>query len=176
MACTGCQACTTALKQNGGPDGVCGPAKDGTDPRDECAPSSPPCGPDGQCNGAGGCRVFTPDGVSCGDCLVCNGAGICGGVRAATCDGDHRICKPDRSSVDCFPFRCEKNGTCREPCTSVNDCVAPAVCDASGKCVEPPEQAGDGGCGVGPGARGHSSWTLLALLALARWRRRRVRA
>jgi MYXO-CTERM domain-containing protein len=94
-------------------------------------------------------------------------------VAGATCDGDHTVTGADKKPRDCAPYKCKKDGSCGKECTSVIDCVAPAVCDASGKCVTPPEQAGDGGCAVRPGAPGHSShsaFVLLALLALARRR------
>jgi hypothetical protein len=63
-------------------------------------------------------------------------------------------------------------------CTSVNDCVAPTICDTNGKCTAP-GAGGDGGCtisAVGLGASDESSqlaWiAAVAGLTIARLRRR----
>jgi hypothetical protein len=170
-ACGTCQACVGALKQSGG-DGTCGPIKDGTDPHNECPASTVPCGPNGMCNGAGACRPFAPAGVSCNDGKVCDGAGKCA-LLGSTCDGDHTVRSADGSEQDCAPYKCESNGTCRSSCTSVVDCIAPAVCSASGKCEAPQESGNSGGCAVGR-ARGESSTFLGAFLVLLAVARRRA--
>ncbi len=117
---TQCMACTAALKQSG-PDGVCGPAKEGTNPHGDACPAEAQatCGADGTCNGFGGCRSYQK-GTSCG-ASSCNGTiatgQICNGLGA--CGSD---------SVDCAPHAC-KNGGCVKPCTSGTDCAAGFYCD-----------------------------------------------
>src|SRR5258706_16216935 len=68
VRCDGaCQACTAAAKESGETDGECGPAKAGTDPRDDCADDGAgTCQHDGKCDGQGGCRLFTK-GTRCGE-------------------------------------------------------------------------------------------------------------
>jgi alpha-tubulin suppressor-like RCC1 family protein len=66
-ACSGgCSACARAF--TGVANGTCAPVRAGTDPRDACAlaPGFPAsCGADGQCDGAGACRVSAPAGTTC---------------------------------------------------------------------------------------------------------------
>ena len=66
-ACDGvCQACTQANKVSGA-DGVCGDAKDGVDPHGDCQDEGQSsCKHDGQCDGAGACRLY-PNGAACGE-------------------------------------------------------------------------------------------------------------
>lgn len=219
-----CLACAATLKQSGG-DGACGPTKDGIDPHNECAPGVL-CGPDGMCNGAGGCRLVTPVGTSCGpgdscssgagaSAQVCDGNGACPApstipcgayacgatacntscaknndcaagstcdtatskcVSGATCDGDHTTTGASGTKLDCAPYKCVDDGTCRASCTSVTDCVAPAVCDVAGKCVPPAPTGDSGGCSVARGDAGSRSpvvpFSLLGLAALFVRRRR----
>ena len=127
-ACNGtCEACAAALKQSGLADGTCGPSKNGTDPHNECAPSGVLCGADGQCNGAGACRVVTPAGVSCG-------VGVCQGTvaRGQLCDGAG-TCAASGASVECAPFLCA-NGGCTTSCVTSSQCPASAWCKA-GTCT-----------------------------------------
>jgi hypothetical protein len=42
----------------------------------------------------------------------------------------------DGSKYDCKPYKCE-TGRCMSTCKSVDDCLAPTVCDFSGQCVYP---------------------------------------
>jgi hypothetical protein len=175
----GCEACAASLKQSGRDDGVCGATKDGTDPRNACAPSAVLCHEDGQCNGAGGCRAMTPAGVACDMGKACDGSGSCVRPPIATCDGDHTVTHADNTVEDCSPHRCNSDGTCRTTCISVADCVAPNVCDALGTCSLPPGDPVDTGCSVAaaperpPGPRS-LGWLALALAALCirrRWGR-----
>jgi hypothetical protein len=60
----------------------------------------------------------------------------------------------------------------------VNDCVAPTVCDANGKCGPPPADTGSGGgCGVAarvaPDQPSGLAWVALCLGMLGRRRRAR---
>jgi hypothetical protein len=183
----GCQACVAVLKQSGD-DGTCGPTKDGTDPRNACAPPEiEVCRGDGMCDGAGGCRNVTPRGVACSnDGKVCDGAGNCAQPPSATCDGDHTTTGVNGAKKDCAPYKCTADGTCRASCTSVVDCVAPTVCDTSGACVPPlaanaiQSSGSDGGCAVASAApRGDTRsvvWiTLGVVLGVRRTRARRGR-
>jgi hypothetical protein len=178
-ACGGtCEACADALKQEATGNGVCGPIRDNTDPRSECAASAEVCGASGMCNGARGCARFTPPGVACGSGgQICDGSGAC---VTAVCDGDHTTRGTDGKPVDCAPYKCDSIGTCRNECRSVADCVAPTVCTASGQCVVPVADGEEGGgCSVAPAAGGGAplaGWALgFTLLASCR-RRRRVSA
>jgi hypothetical protein len=99
-------------------------------------------------------------------------------VSGATCDGDHTTTSPNGTTVDCSPYTCESNGTCKSTCGSVHDCVTPNVCDQSGACIPPPATTGEsGGCAV---ARAPSendaprAWGLALLLSIARRRRSRA--
>lgn len=94
-------------------------------------------------------------------------------VSGATCDGDHTTTSANGTKVDCAPYKCQANGTCRNECTTVDDCVAPRVCDTGGKCVDAPASTPtQDGCSVGRGSTS-GSFGGLALLALALLRARR---
>jgi len=172
-ACSGtCESCVAALKQSGLDDGACGPIKDGSDPREGCAPSTQLCGADGACNGAGACRLFTPAGRACGSGLVCDGAGSCAPPAGATCDGDHIATSAEGAIQDCSPYKCESNGACKQRCGSVDDCAAPAACDPTGACVAE-GGPGDSGCSASAQTPSGTAWLLgLLVTLLARGRRR----
>ena len=176
-ACSGtCQACTSTLTQNARPDGTCGPAKNGFDPRNECAPSTAMCGADGQCNGTGACRLAAPAGITCADGKVCDGFGKCKLPPVATCDGDHTTTRIDGKPQDCSPYKCSNEGMCIALCKSVDDCVAPSVCDPGGTCVAAVDemQGGSGGCALSTktGAASSLAWLAIVVgLGLARRRR-----
>jgi hypothetical protein len=151
-ACDGeCQACTA--RGGSSEDGLCQPALAGTDPHNDC--------PDGNgsgscvgvqiCNGNGECAdattVCSPylciDPNQCGtacrgdeECIedyVCD-SGACV-PRTSSCDG-HVVHASDGSEVDCTPYVCNPDGSCRSTCGSVDDCVAPTVCNTLSQCVE----------------------------------------
>jgi hypothetical protein len=172
----GCEACTAALKQTGRDDGVCGPIREGTDPRNACAASGVPCGADGQCNGTGACRVAAPVGVACDVGKTCDGAGSCIEPGHATCDGDHLAKGADGKPQDCSPYKCE-SGACRTSCESVADCISPNVCDGKGVCSPAPAEPRDGGCSMT--TRGDSSpstfatWLVVSSALVAARRRRK---
>ena len=88
---------------------------------------------------------------------------------------------PSGVAVECAPFRCE--GTkCKASCASVDDCVAPNVCDAQHQCVAAGGTAAgdDGGCAVGPADGGTFPWSTAAAgaigLLVTRRRRRAATA
>lgn len=129
-ACSGtCQACSTATKQGGGTDGICGSARAGTDPHSTCADQgASSCGLDGSCDGAGACARY-PSGTGCG-------AGSCSGTTftsAGSCDGTG-TCTPGATTTNCSPYQCATSG-CTSPCSSDADCVSAHYCDVAGACV-----------------------------------------
>lgn len=137
------------------------------------------------CDGSGTCAA--PPGIACGayacgatacntscakdqDCAPgnsCDTTSKC--ISGATCDGDHTARKVDGTTEDCAPYKCDSAGSCRSMCSSITDCVAPSVCDLSGKCVPPPTPDGaSGGCSTVPGDSGSRNPVApLALLGLA---------
>lgn len=96
------------------------------------------------------------------------GHGKC--VMGATCAADgHTLVPVTGASTDCSPYTCVA-GACVTMCTSVSDCVSPAVCNATGQCVAPPSSGSGnsgGGCAVAPGPSRGSLWPLAALALLA---------
>jgi hypothetical protein len=117
-ACNGaCQACSAATKQGGSIDGVCGNAKAGTDPGDQC-PTTPAssCGTTGLCSAAGVCALHSKT-------TPCGGPASCADdtVNKEECDGVGN-CEP--VSYPCAPYTCDTNGGCGSvcPCNSNNFC------------------------------------------------------
>jgi MYXO-CTERM domain-containing protein len=94
----------------------------------------------------------------------------CAGSVAITADGDE---------IDCAPYLCQADGSCRSSCSSAAECVEPFVCDPDGRCVSlgASGDEGDDGCGCrmpgGGGAAGGAAWLVVALAAMRarRWRR-----
>src|SRR5262249_31780512 len=128
-ACTAtCMACSAALTQSG-TSGVCSPVKYETaPPRGSCS-SSPPCGGDGKCSGAGACNLNAPAGTSCGasSCDVTNTI-----VTGQACDG-MGACKTSQG-VNCDPFKCV-SGSCTTSCTVDGDCASDGYCK-NGVCAK----------------------------------------
>jgi hypothetical protein len=125
--CSGsCKACVAALQESPGSDGVCRPIRAGTDPKNECWPSTTdPCGADGLCGSGGACRRFALASTSCGSSGHCNGAGAC--VAGNQCIDDRRAMGADGVLRDCAPYKCRSDGMCATACTSSDDCVAPGL-------------------------------------------------
>jgi len=187
-ACNGrCEGCSAKVKGSG-EDGVCGavPAnrtagrcvlENGEACTSDVACASNHCSPQGVC-----C-----DAACTGECQSCNQAGAVGtcrpirsGACTAVCDGQHTLKQVGADDFDCTPYRCE-GASCKTACASARDCVAPSVCNLQGQCVASPTFSADDvvvfGCSAGarraPGAP--LSVGILALLAVARHRRRRAR-
>ncbi|MCU0658788.1 MAG: hypothetical protein MUF64_27075, partial [Polyangiaceae bacterium] len=125
-ACAGtCQACKGSLKEGGGPDGVCGLARSGLDPHNDCeAEPEQSCDKNGLCDGKGSCALHdagTP-------CQAPTCVSDVQGVRVASfaCDGSG-TCNP-ASSVSCQAFGCEA-GACGSSCAIDADCAPGAFCD-----------------------------------------------
>jgi hypothetical protein len=71
------------------------------------------------------------------DCIldfICNAAGSCVALTGPSCDGDHTLRVPADDDEDCTPYTC-RGPSCLTRCESVDDCVAPAVCNGAGQCV-----------------------------------------
>ncbi|WP_437669506.1 FG-GAP repeat protein [Sorangium sp. So ce131] len=120
-----CMACAAALKADG-PDGVCGPARAGGDPHDDCAEETLLCGATGACDGAGACAQ-RPRGTVCGE-ASCSGPAL---QPAPTCDG-LGACVPG-DPMACGDYRCTA-GACPSACYRDTDCVDTAYC-AGGACL-----------------------------------------
>jgi hypothetical protein len=130
--CTGtCQACS-ASKKGQGTDGSCGPIIAASDPDNECtADTKISCTQDGQCDGAGKCRLW----ASGTDCSATPGANTCTGNKAVgkVCDGVG-VCSLNTAGIDCAPQKCV-NGACAA-CVTSADCLDPnaTYCDSAGVC------------------------------------------
>ena len=123
--CQSCMGANTVSGQNGKCDAV---SKGRIDPKGQCA-SSPPCGADETCDGAGRCTAYAASGTQCGgDTCDQNSA-----IKKA-CDG-FGLCKSDARS--CGAYACSSAmGTCATRCTASGDCAAGATCDTGkGECA-----------------------------------------
>jgi len=129
-ACTGkCQACSAA-KKGSGVSGTCEAVAADSDPDNDCAPGTDPCGLPGTCDGLGACRLYAKSGTVCGttSCVdgkvtgkVCNGAGACG----------------DATGVSCGAYACMTTA-CATSCTegtAATDCATNAYCTTTGTCA-----------------------------------------
>ena len=178
-----CEGCSKARKTSG-EDGVCGAVPPGKDITGRCVLKLGEV-----CQNASECGTgFCAQGVCCdstcdGQCLACNlqgKAGRCSAINegscGAACDGDHTLKQIGNEDVSCAPYKCS-GPQCNQSCASARDCVAPAVCNAEGKCVPPvaPPRGTDHACGCRAAGAPSSSWPLaaaaLGLLLLLRRRR-----
>jgi len=138
--------------------------------------------------GTPACAPFVCDGVSgacptackvdtdCADGSECSAAQVC--IKTGTCDGSHTTTALDGTTRDCAPYNCQTNGRCKPTCESIDDCVRPNVCDASGACIPPVASEDDsGGCSTAGNANAGLGTLLLVASAMAssvvRRRRRR---
>jgi WD40 repeat protein len=139
--CAGiCLACSSANKASG-PDGICGPAAAGQDPHDDCDEEEPTsCGQDGQCNGAGSCRLHSAT-TPCGDTSCQNGNnGSHSKQGGPFCDGfgDCTVVE----GLDCGLYLCEDLDVCGTQCTDATDCIPTAYCHpVTGTCEQKLAQA-----------------------------------
>lgn len=157
-----------AACDNAGVDDPCDFAICDGQQRAECAGTVGPCGefacgPEAcleSCTGNDECAT----GYHCdnGTCV----AGQCDGATATTADGE---------IVDCSPYTCRPDGTCKTSCSDVSDCQSPSACDFDGRCVPrpPTDAASSCDCSTSGGrAPSQAAW-LLGVLAIATLRRRR---
>jgi len=126
-----CLSCLASGK-GGGEDGVCGAAKDGTDPRGECPDDgAPSCGRDGQCDGSARCRLYGP-GTLCASPQCDNNAATNQSFSVGkSCDG---LGSCEAASSDCGQYQCVGGG-CKTSCGSNADCVQTAWCEG-GTCQQ----------------------------------------
>ncbi|MFO0553600.1 MAG: kelch repeat-containing protein [Polyangiaceae bacterium] len=100
-------------------------------------------------------------------------AGKCDGSQATTPEGD---------VIDCSPYTCQPDGSCRTSCADVTDCAEPFACNSQLHCVARPPPSDTTSCacraaGTEVGSRaGSRMLTLLGLVlaatTIARRRRR----
>lgn len=151
-ACDGvCSACSQ--ERTGSDDGVCAAVRTGTDPDDECeAGEAGTCGQTGECGGGRACAL-APATRTCGE-SACVGQTL---TPAPRCDGAG-ACKPRPSSACPGGLRCENATSCRDGCTSDNQCTPGNYCDLEeGECRPGKAlgatcdagEAGGGGCASG---------------------------
>jgi len=109
----------------------------------ECDPSaSPDATPPAGAGPKGTCRTACATEAECLEDFFCEadatGVKVCLPLPLeGRCDGAHTVRKPTATDQDCAPYTCE-GSTCRTTCKSVDQCVAPTVCNLDGFCVEPP--------------------------------------
>ncbi|WP_436626239.1 hypothetical protein [Sorangium sp. So ce136] len=139
LPCNGeCESCIAAKKgPDGGPNGICGFIKAGSDPDLECPDRQPrTCLTTGSCSGFGHCEYYSGD-------TICNQP-TCSEDRlselhADTCDGSG-VCE-DGGGRSCGYFRCFGNA-CLDTCASDADCAPTAYC--AGSTCEPKKPEGRG--------------------------------
>jgi hypothetical protein len=143
--CSGCNACTAAMKGSG-TDGTCGVIAKSTDPHAFCKDSgSPTCGLDGMCDGAGACEKYavttgcSPLGCSVGaDCA----SGFCvDGICCDTaCTGPCVACtakmKGGGADGTCGSVAASTNprGACAKDSGYPTSCKGDGLCDGAGAC------------------------------------------
>ncbi|WP_437599849.1 kelch repeat-containing protein [Sorangium sp. So ce590] len=155
--------------------GSCVPQPKGTDLRKECALE----GCDGVCNGFGSCAAVPKDAA----CVPAECSDETHSRMPIDCPADGATC-PDatrqvRDVEDCAPYRCNfQDGTCKERCSSPQDCAPGFACSFDNVCVRPAPTVSRG-CGAARGAAAPSGGgvfaSLLALLATVQRRSRACR-
>ncbi|RYE92771.1 MAG: PEGA domain-containing protein, partial [Myxococcales bacterium] len=171
-----CRACSAQAKGKG-LDGVCEPiVADGPPRQSGCLnPNQTECGPTGQCDGNGACRLpglETPcTGVPGGVCL----GGVCGVPPPATCDPVDNTVVSVNGRRPCGGYLC-RDGDCPASCASHLDCTAGFGCSAARRCEppEPPAVVERASCAVGPAPAGRGGALLALLLGAALGARRRA--
>lgn len=187
-ACTGqCEACDVegsegqCVPVSGAPHGA-RPACDAEAPTDAC--DAAVC--DGTnrtaCDGTiGPCIPYacTVDGCldNCGtdtDCAIGHHCedGVC---LTGQCDGTIAT-TPEGQVIDCAPYICQADGSCRTSCADVSDCADPFGCDFAGRCVQRPPNDVPSDCAcraVGTGSGSSRAGWLAGLLLLGCLVRRR---
>jgi len=185
MPCGGaCDGVNLAACTNTPPTTICGTScADGkeTDSRCDdhgmCIQGTPVACPGGlACDATVKCKTSCASDSDCITGFTCDGS-HCNPKGGSVCVDDHTVADSSGKRSACDPYKCV-GGACLPMCHSVDDCVAPAVCNPSGACVAPqPASSGSsGGCALG-GAHGRSAgrgWGLAAVVVLAglRWKRR----
>jgi hypothetical protein len=127
-ACSGtCMACSAANKQSGTGNGVCGVARIGSNPGNQCVTDPVnPCGSVTSCKGTAAECAKAPPGTSCGPTQCVNG-----NVTGQVCDGQG-ACQQN-ATRSCGLFKCENNA-CTSPCAGHFACVSGNYCE-NGACI-----------------------------------------
>jgi hypothetical protein len=123
--------------------------------------------------GASSCQTSCSTDADCVTGYDCGADGKCG-VPTCVDDATSRSSRGVVSS--CLPFKCDTSGACKLVCSSVDDCIAPAVCNEDGRCIAFVDPS-DRGCATGRRAPADAWWLLVvagvAVRAMRRTRRRR---
>jgi hypothetical protein len=141
--------------------------------RDECAGTVGPCG--NYACAETDCLTSCDEDVDCATGFHCEEeacvAGQCSGAIATT---------PEGEQIDCSPYLCRPDGTCRAACSDVSDCAPPSACNFEGECVPRPPADLPSSCDCAlvsdegdAGSRGSWFAVLLGLLGLRRRREAR---
>ena len=178
-SCTGqCEACDVA-----GSVGVCVPvqgpphgerpscnASPPTDPcdtklcdgvdRTSCAATVGPCTP--YACGESACITVCETDGDCGTGFHCDNGECIGGV----CDGSIAV-TTEGVTIDCSPYLCRADGSCKETCADVSDCLEPFACNFEGRCVSRPPVDAASGCSHHPSRPGSPPADGLGVLLLA---------
>jgi hypothetical protein len=105
--------------------GHCAVALAGTDPRNQCsADSMNSCGKNGQCDGKGGCQLWSR-GTACGSASCASGRL----TPAPSCDGAGK-CNPS-ASISCSPYACAGATACATSCSGTTGCQSPFTCSGN---------------------------------------------
>lgn len=183
-ACGGaCESCLAAVKESG-TDGTCGPTPRHSNPKGACkvagdctreacdgaaacAPVLEMCAPY-QCAATSGCLSQCVADADCQQGFACYG-GQCIGT-ADLCVGSAGTDRTTGQSVDCAPYLCVPDGSCRTSCASSDQCAEGRVCNQDSRCVAPPsaeeeeKKTEEEGCSVHP-TRDGRSWLPLVVAA-----------
>lgn len=191
-ACEGqCEACDApstvglCVPIKGAPRGsrpACDSAKDPCEAavcdgveRSLCAEKVGPCEP--YACGPSACKAVCGSESDCAIGYRCDE--VSGQCLPGVCDGTLAI-NPDGQAVECSPYRCQADGSCRTSCGKASDCGEPFVCDPAGRCVARPGPESVGGCSCGAPRTSPQGMAAMAALALAvllfRGRRRSLRS
>lgn len=127
------------------------------------------------CADAVACRTNCEKNSDCSTGFACSAAKKCE-PSGNHCEGNDLVDTEGKKTA-CAPYVCE-GSACKTTCDTIDDCVAPSVCNAQGKCVKPAGGADDGGCGCRTAARRSTSLPLglvLGLLSSVALRRKKKR-
>ncbi len=143
-ACTGCNACTSALNgQASNTTGSCLPVVAGKSAPHSACPSGTECGMDGNCDGNGGCH-YPLEGASCGT-SSCNSTTSM--LTKGTCDSTH-ACQQSTGACPGLMACASDLTSCKPaPCSVDADCATGNYC-ASGTCASAAGRSA--GCGKAP--------------------------
>lgn len=131
----------------------------------------------------GSCPSTCTRDIDCTSSTRCNvDTGLCVTREGASCQDDHTVLNPDGKTEDCGTYTCS-GGACLTTCSSINECVSPAICTSDNKCVldGSSDAASDGGngcsCGVLQSSRNRNAegWFVIALSVAWGVRRSRSR-